>query len=42
MQLKASSSGLPVAFVIRNIINSTEKEEVLRFIKTVNHASGQN
>jgi hypothetical protein len=42
MQLKASSSGLPVAFIIRKIINSTEKEEVLRFIKTVNHASEQN
>ncbi len=42
MQLKASSSGLPVAFIIRHIINSTDKEEVLNFIKTVNHASGQN
>lgn len=42
MQLKASSSGLPVAFIIRRIINSTKKEDLLSFIQTVNHASGQN
>mgnify|MGYP003642237436 FL=1 len=42
MQLKASSSGLPVAFIIRRIINSTMKEDLLSFIQTVNHASGQN
>jgi len=42
MQLKASSKGLPVAFVIRRIINSIEKEELLSFIQKVNHASGQN
>lgn len=42
MQLSASSTGLPVAFVIRWIINSTDKDDLLKFIKTVNHASGQN
>ncbi len=42
MQLKASSSGLPVAFIIRRIINSTNKDELLNFIQTVTHASGQN
>jgi hypothetical protein len=42
MELKASSTGLPVAFVIRRIINSTDKDELLSFIQTVNHASGQN
>ncbi|TYA57327.1 C45 family autoproteolytic acyltransferase/hydolase [Formosa maritima] len=42
MQLKASSTGLPVAFVVRRIINSTDKEDLLSFIQTVNHASGQN
>jgi predicted choloylglycine hydrolase len=41
-QLKSSSTGLPVAFVIRYIINSTNKDEILSFIQTVNHASGQN
>lgn len=42
MQLKASSKGLPVAFIVRRIINTTDKEELLNFIKTVPHASGQN
>ncbi|OBQ57024.1 hypothetical protein VQ01_00620 [Tamlana sp. s12] len=42
MELKASSTGLPVAFVIRRIINSTDREDVLAFIQNVNHASGQN
>jgi predicted choloylglycine hydrolase len=42
MQLKASNSGLPVAFVVRRIINSSTKEDVLNFVQNVNHASGQN
>jgi len=42
MQLEASSSGLPVAFVIRRIINATVKEDILNFVQNVNHASGQN
>ncbi|WP_191859856.1 C45 family autoproteolytic acyltransferase/hydolase [Hanstruepera ponticola] len=42
MQLNASSSGLPVAFVVRRIINSTDKDDLINFIQTVNHASGQN
>ena len=42
MQLKASSKGLPVAFVARRILEFTEKEALLTFIQTVNHASGQN
>lgn len=42
MQLKASSTGLPVAFIVRKIINTTNKEELLQFIQTVPHASGQN
>ena len=42
MQLKASSTGLPVAFVVREIINSRTKEEVLNIVQNVNHASGQN
>jgi isopenicillin-N N-acyltransferase-like protein len=42
MQLKASSNGLPVAFVVRRIINSTNKQDLLSFIQTINHASGQN
>lgn len=42
LELKASSNGLPVAFVVRRIINSTDKEDLLHFIQTVSHASGQN
>jgi isopenicillin-N N-acyltransferase like protein len=42
MQLKASSKGLPVAFIVRRILNSQDKDELLNFIQTVPHASGQN
>jgi hypothetical protein len=42
MQLMASSSGLPVAFVIRGLIRKTDKEDILEFIQRVDHASGQN
>jgi isopenicillin-N N-acyltransferase-like protein len=42
MQLKASSTGLPVAFVIRELIRTTGKDEILDFITSVDHASGQN
>lgn len=42
MQLKASQKGLPVAFIVRRILNSTDKNELLTFIQTVPHASGQN
>lgn len=41
MQLQATPSGLPVAFVVRKIISMTDKEEILDFIQTVPHASGQ-
>ena len=42
MQLKASNKGLPVAFIVRRILNSTEKNDILNFIQTIPHASGQN
>lgn len=42
MQLKASATGLPVAFIVRRILNSTDKNDLLNFIQTVPHASGQN
>ncbi|MVM34184.1 hypothetical protein GO755_29400 [Spirosoma sp. HMF4905] len=42
MQLKASSKGLPVAFIVRRILASTDKKDLLNFIQTVPHASGQN
>ena len=42
MQLEASATGLPVAFVIRRLIDSSDKKDMLNFIQTVKHASGQN
>ncbi|WP_067037630.1 C45 family autoproteolytic acyltransferase/hydolase [Allomuricauda sp. CP2A] len=42
MQLKASSEGLPVAFVVRGLINATSKDEMLDFVQNIKHASGQN
>lgn len=42
MQLNASPKGLPVAFIVRRILNSTDKDELLDFIQHTAHASGQN
>lgn len=42
MDLNASSTGLPVAFIVRRIINSTDKKDLMEFIQNVPHASGQN
>jgi isopenicillin-N N-acyltransferase-like protein len=42
MQLSASHNGLPVAFVIRGLLAKKSERSALEFIKTVNHASGQN
>ncbi len=42
MQLNSSNSGLPVAFVVRKVLASTDKDEIIKFITSVNHASGQN
>lgn len=42
MQLQASNDGLPVAFVIRGLLEKKNNKEVLQFIHTTKHASGQN
>ena len=42
MQLKANTTGLPVAFIVRHILSSTDKDNLLDFIQKVPHASGQN
>ncbi|MGL6268087.1 MAG: C45 family autoproteolytic acyltransferase/hydrolase [Chitinophagaceae bacterium] len=42
MQLKASNTGLPVAFIVRRMLNFTGKDDLLQFIQSVPHASGQN
>jgi isopenicillin-N N-acyltransferase like protein len=42
MELQASADGLPVAFIIRGILNKQNGNDALAFLKTVKHASGQN
>ncbi|MBK7936859.1 MAG: hypothetical protein IPJ82_07090 [Lewinellaceae bacterium] len=42
MQLKANTRGLPVAFIVRRITGSSDKEDLLNFLQNVPHASGQN
>ncbi len=41
-QLSYSREGLPVAFVVRGILEQTTLENAVEFVKTVKHASGQN
>jgi predicted choloylglycine hydrolase len=42
MELQASADGLPVAFIIRGILNKQNGNDALAFLQTVKHASGQN
>ncbi len=42
LQLSASPDGLPVACVVRGVLARAKGEDVLSFIKTIKHASGQN
>lgn len=42
MDLKASEDGLPVAFIIRGILNKHNNSDALSFVKSIKHASGQN
>ena len=42
MELQSSTDGLPVAYVIRGILSQEKSEEVVPFIYSVKHASGQN
>jgi isopenicillin-N N-acyltransferase-like protein len=41
-QLNYAREGLPVAFVIRGLLEKTTLEDAVNFVKTVKHASGQN
>ncbi|WP_235299579.1 C45 family autoproteolytic acyltransferase/hydolase [Portibacter marinus] len=41
MQLKAADEGVPVAFVVKKLISMTDKDEILQFINSIPHASGQ-
>jgi isopenicillin-N N-acyltransferase like protein len=42
MDLKASSDGLPVAFVVRGVLGQTNQDNTLNFVRNIKHASGQN
>lgn len=42
MQLNANTTGLPVAFIVRRITSTSDKDQLLDFIQNVPHASGQN
>ena len=42
MELEASSDGLPVACVIRGILSKQDRQNALKFVQTIKHASGQN
>lgn len=41
-QLEYGTEGLPVTFVIRGMLEKNAQEEALKFLKDVQHASGQN
>jgi isopenicillin-N N-acyltransferase-like protein len=42
MELSAAPEGLPVACVVRGVLAKTRGADVLEFVKTIKHASGQN
>lgn len=42
MQLDYSRKGLPVAFVVRGVLRQRTFEDVERFLRSIEHASGQN
>ncbi len=41
-ELNHSVEGLPVAFVIRGILEQTSQEDAIKFLHEIEHASGQN
>lgn len=42
MQLDNAKKGLPVSCIVRGVTESTSLEEAVRFVNTIDHASGQN
>ena len=42
MQLTASNTGVPVAFVVRALLRLEDKGGALSFLQSIDHASGQN
>ncbi len=41
-QLRSSTDGLPVAFVVRKVLEKQTLDEALKFVESIHHASGQN
>jgi hypothetical protein len=41
-QLQYSADGLPVAYIIRGLLERSSHEEAVNFIRNIKHASGQN
>jgi len=42
LELNQRKDGLPVAFIHRGVLSQKNYEDAVRFIQTINHASGQN
>ncbi|UTW61246.1 hypothetical protein KFE98_14650 [bacterium SCSIO 12741] len=42
MQLEAQSKGMPVSGIVRGTLNHTEYDQALNWVKSIDHASGQN
>ena len=42
IQLRYARDGLPVAFIVRGVLERRSLEEAVEFIRGINHASGQN
>lgn len=42
IQLDYSKTGLPVAFIVRGVLEKSTQEEALEFLADIKHASGQN
>ena len=42
MQLNAQSKGLPVSAIVRGVLDKTSYTDAVNWVKTVEHASGQN
>jgi isopenicillin-N N-acyltransferase like protein len=42
MELQASTDGMPVAFIVRGVLNKQNGNDALTFLKIVKHATGQN
>jgi isopenicillin-N N-acyltransferase like protein len=42
MELQGSTDGMPVAFIIRSVLNQNNGKDAMEFLQNIKHASGQN